>query len=316
MSADHGNFNFEASTSCLSLLLLLLFFSASRITVPASPESSRVALARQSPRAFVQETVQNEVKAEMDDTTHWRFRKVDIKPGGSKTWEIIETQKGEVKRLIAINGHPLNAQQQQAEQQRMQAFLSNRSKQQNRRRNSSSDYNQEQKLMLMLPDALLFTYAGQQGDLVILKFRPNPNFTATTHEAEVFHHMVGKLVIDVKNLRVAQFGGRIATPVEFGWGLLGHLNKGGTFDVKQQDVADGHWDMTLLDTQITGKALFFKTISVREKVIESEYHRVSDNLTLQQAANMLEKGASESASGAKTSSRRQSAVAAAGHRHN
>jgi hypothetical protein len=304
--------------SLASLLLvfsLLFFFAPLKNALAASESNSPLALARQNPRALVQQTVRNEVKAEKNDPTHWRFRKVDIKPNGSKTWEIIETKDGEVKHLVAINGHPLDAQQQQAEQQRMQQFLANRAEQEHRKTTSSQDYSKEQQLMEMLPNALLYRYAGTNGNFVTLDFRPNPNFQATTHEAEVFHHMVGKLVIDVKNMRVAQFAGHLASPVEFGWGLLGHLNKGGTFDVRQANVADKHWDMTLLDTQITGKALFFKTISVREKIIESDYRRVSDDLTLQQAANILKSSASRSASQIKKPSRQSAEVAAAAHRH-
>lgn len=297
------------------LLVFCLFFAPLRNAAAASGSNSPLALARQNPRALVQETVRNEVKAEKNDPTHWRFRKVDIKPSGSKTWEIIETKNGEVKHLVAINGHPLDAQQQQAEQQRMQQFLANRAEQEHRKTTSSQDYSKEQQLMEMLPNALLYRYAATNGNFVTLDFRPNPSFQATTHEAEVFHHMVGKLVIDVKNMRVAQFAGHLASPVEFGWGLLGHLNKGGTFDVRQADVADKHWDMTLLDTQITGKALFFKTISVREKIIESDYHRVSDDLTLKQAVNMLKSSASRSAAQIKTPSRQSAEVAAAAH-HN
>lgn len=139
----------------------------------------------------------------------------------------------------------------------------------------------------MLPNALVYQYDGRQGDLVRLTFQPNPRFRASTREAEVFHHMAGELVINVKRMRLAQLRGKLVSRVNFGYGLLGHLNKGGTFDVQQGMVSDGHWDMTLLDTELTGKALFFKTISVREKLVESNYERVSDDLTLKQAAQLL-----------------------------
>jgi hypothetical protein len=38
---------------------------------------------------------------------------------------------------------------------------------------------------------------------------------------------------------------------------------------------------------MNGKALFFKTIAVREKDIRSDYRRVSSHLTLAQAAKLL-----------------------------
>ena len=231
--------------------------------------------------------VQNELKQEKSDKTHWRFRKIDCKPGRSETWDVVETKNGEVQRLLEINGHPLTKQQQQTDQQRLRKFLASHIEETKKKRSAGSDSNKEQQLLALLPDALLYEYVSRQGDLVKLKFKPDPRFHASTHEAEVFHHMTGELVYNEKNMRLAELRGKLASRVNFGYGLLGHLNKGGTFDVKQQTVADDHWDMTLLDTEITGKALFFKTISVREKLVESDYHRVSDDLTLQQAAELL-----------------------------
>jgi hypothetical protein len=40
---------------------------------------------------------------------------------------------------------------------------------------------------------------------------------------------------------------------------------------------------------MNGKALFFKTIAVREKDIRSNYRRVPSNLTLAQAAKLVKK---------------------------
>ncbi|MGE5726615.1 MAG: hypothetical protein ACM34G_15645, partial [Acidobacteriota bacterium] len=74
--------------------------------------------------------------------------------------------------------------------------------------------------------------------------------------------------------------------VKFAGGLLGHLDKGGTFNVKQSEIAPGVWDVTCMNIQMNGKALFFKTIAVREKDIRSDYRRVSSQLTLAQAADL------------------------------
>lgn len=252
-------------------------------------------------KVLVHKMIENEIKAENDDSTHWRFSKISAKPGLTKTYDVIETKKGEVQRLVAINGRPLNAQQQREEQERMQKFLSDPEEQAKRKASESKDYKKEQDLMRMLPDALLYTYVGRQGDLVKFNFKPNPSFHATNRQAEVFHHMAGILVIDTKTNRLEEFRGRLTSSVKFGYGILGYLDGGGTFDVKQNNVADKHWDLTLLETNITGKELFFKSIAVREKLIESNYQRVSDDLTLEQAANMLKSSQGRSASEAEAS---------------
>lgn len=311
MSTDRREIRLEISTMLFLLAAAMLFAPQSTSAAPPKADSP-AARALSNPRALIEQTVENEVKAENDDSTHWRFSKTTMKDGLSKTWDVIETKKGEVQRLVEVNDHPLDAEQQRAEQQRIQRFLGNANEQQRKREASSKDFRKEQQLMKMLPNALLYTYVGQQGDLAQFRFWPNPQFHATTREAEVFHHMSGILVINLKNQRLAQLRGHLTSGVKFGYGILGYLDKGGTFDVEQQDVGDNHWDVTLLETDITGKALFFKSISVREKITESDYHRVSDDLTLRQAANMLKSSASRTASEAKISSPGRVVVASAG----
>jgi hypothetical protein len=45
--------------------------------------------------------------------------------------------------------------------------------------------------------------------------------------------------------------------------------------------------MTGLDVNMQGKALLFKSISVQQKEIHSDFERVPDDLTLADAANLL-----------------------------
>lgn len=296
MDGRHRTVAFEASTTGILLIVAILFFVPSRSARSSAAEMRPSAAPQQNAQELVKRMVENELKCENDDKTHWRFRKVDDKPGKSETWDVIETENGEISRLLAVDGHPLTPQEREADQARLHKFLRNASEEATKRKTANSDSNKEQQLLSMLPNALVYEYAGKDGDLIKLTFAPNPRFRASTREAEVFHHMTGELVIDQKRMRLAQLRGELGSRVNFGYGLLGHLNKGGTFDVKQGMVTGDHWDMTLLDTELTGKALFFKTISVREKLIESDYRRVSDTLTLEQAAKLLEKNPAQRSS--------------------
>jgi hypothetical protein len=286
---------FEASTTGILLVLAALFFAPPPATPSSSAERRSSPVIQQSAQDLVKKMVENELQCENDDQTHWRFRKVDEMPGKSETWDVIETKDGQIERLLAVDGHPLTRQEREADQARLRTFLHSASEEASKRRSVGGDSSNERKLLGMLPYALVYQYAGKDGDLIKLTFKPNPRFHASTREAEVFHHMTGELVVNEKRMRLAQLRGQLVSRVNFGYGLLGHLNKGGTFDVQQGIVADGHWDMTLLDTELTGKALFFKTISVREKLIESDYRRVPDDLSLQQAAQLLNDSRSQSA---------------------
>src|SRR5258708_4643810 len=106
--------------------------------------------------------------------------------------------------------------------------------------------------------------------------------------------------IDRASGRLARIGGQLFEDVSFGWGILGHLNKGGTFAVAQKDVGGNHWDIVAIDVSMTGKAVLFKTINKKQKERFTDFHRVPDDLTISQAYQILEQGptavsASESA---------------------
>jgi len=77
--------------------------------------------------------------------------------------------------------------------------------------------------------------------------------------------------------------------VKFAGGLLGHLEKGGQFNVEQAEVSPNEWELTAMEVNLKGKALFFKTIAVQEKEYRSGFHRVPEGLTLAEAADTLTK---------------------------
>ena len=64
-------------------------------------------------------------------------------------------------------------------------------------------------------------------------------------------------------------------------------NKGGKFGVMQAEVAPGHWDMTVMGVDMKGKVLLFKTISAQQTENRRDFHRVPDDLTMAQAADLL-----------------------------
>ncbi|HEV3312141.1 MAG TPA: hypothetical protein VG815_16650, partial [Chloroflexota bacterium] len=118
-------------------------------------------------------------------------------------------------------------------------------------------------------------------------FRPNLNFKPPSLDARVFHGMEGELWVEGKQERLAAINGHLMEDVKFGGGLLGHLDKGGRFEVRQVEVATGHWEMAVMAVDMRGKALLFKTINVQQTETRSDFQRVPDDLTLTQAADIL-----------------------------
>jgi hypothetical protein len=262
----------------LTLTLLLLGIPARPQSIPGSPVLSANDLARR--------VVTNELKFQ-GDHTNWMYRLEREQNGRKRVEEAVETKEGSVSRLLSINDLPLTLKQQLEEDQAVRELIASRSAQQKLRRSLEAETLQGRRLFKMLPDAFLFSYAGGEGNLVKLSFRPDPSFHPPSMEARVFHDMEGEMWIDCKQERLAAFDGHLTQAVKFGFGLLGHLDKGGHFEVRQAEVVPGHWDMTSLSLEITGKALVFATIGVQKKENHRDFHRVPDDLTLVQAADML-----------------------------
>jgi len=99
--------------------------------------------------------------------------------------------------------------------------------------------------------------------------------------------MQGYLLVDAQAKRLAEIDGMLFKDVEFGWGILGHLDKGGHFLVCQADVGEGAWDITQMKLQITGKILLFKSISLMSEDVLSDFRRVPESLTFAQAVQLL-----------------------------
>lgn len=241
-----------------------------------------------SPDQLVRRVIANELKAEKQDHSHWRLRLETHNPNGStEVDEVVESGQGDLKKPILMNGHPLTAEQRRKADARIQQLVRDPGPLRKSRQQEDQDTARSQRLLKMLPDAFTYKYGERRGDLVQLNFAPNPKFHPSTHEAEVFHAMEGSLWVDSKQLRVEEIAGRLTREVKFAGGLLGHLDQGGTFDVKQAPVAPGYWELTALQVQMKGKALFFKTIGVHQYYTRSDFKRVSDDLPVAKAAEML-----------------------------
>lgn len=264
--------------------MALLVFVGQSIGAPvfALPAKLQLDAGRLARKVF-----ENEVQAQINDQSLWSYRQLKEEQGKKKVFAVCETNDGEIDRLLEVNGQELNPKQRQAEDQRIQKMLDDPDQMRQQQKKSEEDGKQERELLRMFPEAFRFQYAGMQGNLIKLTFSPNPDFRPSNRAAQVFHHMEGSLLVDGEQKRLAEIEGRLTSPVKFGWGLLGHLDEGGTFLVDQQDMGSGHWQLTTLDVEMDGKALFFKTIAVREKELNTDFQQVPESIRPWQAFELL-----------------------------
>ena len=263
---------------------LLFIFPACALSQDSDPSGK-------SANELAHSVLQNEAKAEANDHSHWAFKLETEKSGRKEVDEVVETKNGDLKRPVSINGRALTAKEERGADEQIRRLEHDPNALRKSLKEQNDDAAQSQRLLKMMPEAFNFRFGERRGDAVQLHFTPNRHFRPTTREARVFQSMEGDLWVDSKQSRLMEINGHLTREVKFGGGVLGHLNAGGQFQVKQTEVAHGYWELTLLNVNMRGKALFFKTIGVQQKLQRSDFHQISDDLTLAQAADLLRKQA-------------------------
>jgi hypothetical protein len=230
------------------------------------------------------------------------LHKVDPR-GSSTVKEIFETKDGDVARLIAKDGKPLPPEDEQAEIDRLNHLLQHPEVQEHRHKKEQEDSARGDEMVRMLPDAFLFTYEGMvegpSGPCYRLQFRPNPAFTPPDREGEVYHGMVGELWVDRTQLRLAKIDAHLISDVNFGWGVLGRLYKGGSILVQNADVGLHHWETIHMKLQLQGKLLMMKSVDYSTTEDSSDFKIQPQELGYQDAIRLLQKAPTTSQIAAK-----------------
>ncbi len=272
---------------------ILLLTAASLAGQPATVSSYR------DPAELVRKAVQNEIKSANDDTACFLFRGTKTTPKGSTTKLYIETREATAGLTIAYNGKPLTPEQRRDEEARVERFVNNPEELKKKREKEHEEAERTLRIVRALPDAFLYEYAGEENGsegtgragapLVKLQFHPNPGYQPPSRVEEVLTGMQGYLLLDAVGYRIASIDGTLFKEVSFGWGILGHLDRGGRFVVHQQEVGDNLWEISSMSLSFAGKILLVKSFSIISTEIFSGFKQVSSDLTFAQALELLEK---------------------------
>jgi hypothetical protein len=241
---------------------------------------------------LVREAVNQELKHNAGRTERFRYRMKKVTPEGSQIKEYVETDAGTIARLVAVNDQPLTPDLQAKEDARLRGLVANPSLQQDRQRKQKEDEERVTRMVGGLADAFNYEYDGNEtgkngAELIRLRFEPNPSYDPPTRELKVYQGMHGKMWVDASTHRMVRLEATLFRDVEFGWGILGRLYKGGHFDIEQSDVGEGRFETTYMNLDFTGKVMMFKSLKIRDTETLSDFHRVAGNLSLAQGVEML-----------------------------
>lgn len=277
----------HASPAVTVFLAVFGFAFTSGVPLFSSQEQSGKTSRQENPEQLIRETVANELTAEQNDHSLWRYLQTRTQGADTQLVAYVETPEGDIHRLVADNGRPLSTTELQKEDTRIHKLLERPKLVRRNAKKESEDGRQERKLLAMLPSAFQYRYVGQENNLIQLDFVPNPSFKPRRMEGRVFHHMRGSIWIDASQKRIARLDGTLTSEVKFADGLLGHLARGGTFLVEQKDLGKDRWELSQLKVNMNGKILFFKTINVQQNEQNSDFSPVSSGISLQEAAKLL-----------------------------
>jgi hypothetical protein len=242
-----------------------------------------------TPEEAVARASHNEMAAHGEHPYRFTLHKID--DGKITSKEIIETPEGDVARLIAMNDKPLSPDLEAGEVQRLQNLLAHPEIQEHRRKREQADANRASEMVRLLPTAFIYKFEGMvegpSGPCYRLSLKPNPDFNPPDRQAQVLHGMAGELWIDQKQERMVRLDVHLVADVEFGWGFVGRLYKGGTILVEQKDVGDNHWEQAHLRLNLTGKILMLKSLVINTKEDESNFAPVPADWTYQDAVKAL-----------------------------
>lgn len=293
---------FRRAQPVLALAILLVTFNTHAQTAAPAPD----------PTALVRHAVALRLA---EDAAHQPLRFVFHKKDDRRvfTQEIIETAQGDVARLVAVNGAPLTAAARLAEANRLHALAANPALQQHRWRREQADQARIDKLLRMLPDAFVYRYVGSGPCMVAanseipvpgvpdaapapapppdlcyhLTFTPNPHWSPPDIESRLLQGMAGDVWIDSNGDRLHRLTAHIIADVDFGWGIVGRFNQGGTISLEQDRLAGNDWELTRMKLNLSGKVLLVKTLRVYVDETMGDFQPVAKNLDYRQAIRML-----------------------------
>ena len=247
------------------------------------------------PIELVRSASKSEIRA-ADAEQYFMFKDTTEYKDHSITKEIVRTRQGGLSATLLLNGKALPPEERQKEDAKLVKYANDPEARRKRRESNKEDDARAESMLTSLPDAFTYTYVGTDRgpngeQLVHLKFTANPKFQPPNHETAVYQGMEGDMIIDRTAMRIAKIDGTLFKDVDFGWGILGKLYKGGKFRIVQRDVGGGHWEEVEETLHFYGKILMVKSLTIWSSETMFDFRPISSDLTTAQALDLLHKSA-------------------------
>jgi hypothetical protein len=213
---------------------------------------------------------------------------------GGHLWRerVVETGGGKVRLLIAEDGLPLSEARLAAEKARLAEIAAHPEAFQRHEQAMKNDEQHAEQMLALLHKAFMFEAPQVDGRDLRIDYRPDPAYQPQSLEERVLHAMAGEILVDEKTMQLHRIEGKVPSDVSLGYGLLGTIHAGSGFSTDHEMEPGNEWKSSVVDTDINGKAAFFKAIGRNEHAVHSGFTLLPNAISVSQAVNMLERSGS------------------------
>ena len=210
---------------------------------------------------------------------------------GGHLWteRIAEIGAGKIRMLIAEDNVPLGEPRKTDVMKGLNEIAAHPDVFQKQEEGRKNDEQRANEMLDLLPKAYLFSNARRDGNFLRVDFQPNPKYSPQSMEERVLHGMTGSMLIDPSQARLHELDGRLPEDINIGFGLIATFRAGSTFSTLRNPVPGNEWKTAVIDTDINGRAIFFKTVGKKEHVEHSGFEAIPKDTTVAQAIQMLKR---------------------------
>jgi hypothetical protein len=238
--------------------------------------------------SLIEKVAANEVAARQTRPHYFYVSEERSPRTGGHLWKenVAETTDGPLRRLIAIDNRSLTADEAAAEQRRIDSLVSNPDQFRRQNQAHKDDEDRATQLLRMLSSDFVLTPDGEANGCLRFNFQPKPDFRPASYQERVAHEMEGTISLKRAEDRLCTLDAKIVRPVEFGFGMLGHIDQGGRFSLARKQVDATNWKSDHISVHINGRILMLKSLAQDQDAVRTGIRIVPKDLTLAQAAQL------------------------------
>jgi hypothetical protein len=259
-------------------------FALTFLSVSARPEDN--SLIQNS--SLIQKMAANEAAARLQKPNFYYAAEERSDRTGGHLWKeiVVETPDGPLRRLVAIDNRPLTADEAAAEQRRIDNIVAHPDEFRKLNEANKDDEARATQLLQLLSTAFIIQADGDANGCARFNFQAKPDFRPSSYQERVAHEMTGTISVKQPENRLCTLDATITHPVEFGFGMLGHIDQGGHFSLQRKEVDPQNWKSDRISVHVTGRILMLKSLAQSKDVVRTEIRAVPQTLTLAQAAQV------------------------------